>query len=48
MPVAESQQLPDPLARLPNAEAVQRALAVVPSWASVVTTNAYAPHPGAA
>jgi uncharacterized membrane protein len=43
-PFTESQQLPDPLARLPNAEAVYRGLAVVPPSASVVTTNAYAPH----
>jgi uncharacterized membrane protein len=43
-PFTESQQLPDPLARLPNAEAVRRALDVVPPEASVVTTNAYAPH----
>jgi uncharacterized membrane protein len=43
-PFAESQQLPDPLARLPNTEAVYRALPVVPPGASVVTTNAYAPH----
>lgn len=43
-PFTESQELPAPLARLSNAEAVPRALAVVPSKASVVTTNAYAPH----
>jgi uncharacterized membrane protein len=43
-PFAEDQTLPDPLAKLPNAEAVRRALAVVPPGASVVTTNAYAPH----
>jgi uncharacterized membrane protein len=43
-PFTESQQLPDPLADLPNAEAVYMALPLVPSDASVVTTNAYAPH----
>ena len=43
-PFTESQELPAPLARLPNAEAVRRALVVVPPDASVVTTNAYAPH----
>jgi uncharacterized membrane protein len=43
-PFTESQQLPDPLAHLPNAEAVYRALPLVPPGASLVTTNAYAPH----
>jgi uncharacterized membrane protein len=43
-PFTENQELPDPLALLPNAEAVYRALAVVPPDASLVTTNAYAPH----
>ena len=43
-PFTESQQLPDPLAHLSNAEAVYRALPLVPPGASVVTTNAYAPH----
>ena len=43
-PFNESQALPSPLAHLPNAEAVHRALDVVPPDASVVTTNAYAPH----
>jgi len=43
-PFTEGQELPPPLAELPNAEAVRRALATVPPDASVVTTNAYAPH----
>jgi len=43
-PFTEGQELPPPLAELPNAEAVHRALATVPPDASVVTTNAYAPH----
>jgi uncharacterized membrane protein len=43
-PFTEGQELPPPLAELPNAEAVYRALATVPPGASVVTTNAYAPH----
>jgi len=43
-PFTESQELPDPLADLTNAEVVRSALDVVPSDASVVTTNAYAPH----
>jgi uncharacterized membrane protein len=43
-PFTEEQELPPPLAELPNAEAVYRALATVPPDASVVTTNAYAPH----
>jgi len=43
-PFTEGQELPPPLAELPNAEAVHRALAIVPPGASVVTTNAYAPH----
>jgi len=43
-PFTEDQELPAPLAHLPNAEAVRRALATVPPAASVVTTNAYAPH----
>jgi uncharacterized membrane protein len=43
-PFTEGQELPPPLAELPNAEAVYRALATVPPDASVVTTNAYAPH----
>ncbi|MBE9506812.1 MAG: DUF2079 domain-containing protein [Chloroflexi bacterium] len=43
-PFTEAQELPAPLVHLPNAEAVHRALATVPPEASVVTTNAYAPH----
>jgi uncharacterized membrane protein len=43
-PFTEGQELPPPLTELPNTEAVYRALATVPSAASVVTTNAYAPH----
>lgn len=43
-PFTEEQELPAPLAELPNAETVYRALATVPPGASVVTTNAYAPH----
>jgi uncharacterized membrane protein len=43
-PFTERQELPPPLAELPNAEAVYRALDTVPATASVVTTNAYAPH----
>jgi uncharacterized membrane protein len=43
-PFTEGQELPPPLADLPNADAVYRALATVPPKASVVTTNAYAPH----
>jgi uncharacterized membrane protein len=43
-PFTEGQELPPPLARLPRPEAVHRALATVPAEASVVTTNAYAPH----
>jgi uncharacterized membrane protein len=43
-PFIEGQELPPPLADLPNTEAVYRALATVPPDASVVTTNAYAPH----
>ncbi|TET50573.1 MAG: DUF2079 domain-containing protein, partial [Anaerolineales bacterium] len=40
----QAEWLPAPLAQLPNADAVHRALAIVPPGASVVTTNAYAPH----
>lgn len=43
-PFTEAGALPSPLARLPNADAVRRALAIVPSEVSLVTTNAYAPH----
>jgi uncharacterized membrane protein len=43
-PFTEDQALPSPLVKLPNAQAVRRALAVVPPQSSVVTTNAYAPH----
>lgn len=43
-PFTEAQELPAPLVRLSNAEAVNRALATVPPELSVVTTNAYAPH----
>jgi uncharacterized membrane protein len=43
-PFSEKQEVPAPLAALPNAQAVRRALATVPPAASVVTTNAYAPH----
>lgn len=43
-PFTEGQELPPPLAELPNAEAVYRALKTVPAGVSVVTTNAYAPH----
>jgi uncharacterized membrane protein len=43
-PFTEAQELPDPLVNLSNAEAVYRALAVVPPGLSTVTTNAYAPH----
>jgi len=43
-PFTEAQDVPAPLAQLPNAEAVCRALATVPPALSVVTTNAYAPH----
>jgi uncharacterized membrane protein len=43
-PFTEGQDLPPPLAELPNAEAVYRALDTVPDGLSVVTTNAYAPH----
>ncbi len=43
-PFTESQELPAPLTHLSNAEAVERALDVVPPGMSVVTTNAYAPH----
>jgi len=43
-PFSENQALPAPLTQLPNAEAVYRALDAVPPDASVVTTNAYAPH----
>ncbi|MBN1815306.1 MAG: DUF2079 domain-containing protein, partial [Anaerolineae bacterium] len=43
-PFTEGQELLPPLADLPNTEAVYRALAAVPQDASVVTTNAYAPH----
>jgi uncharacterized membrane protein len=43
-PFTEGQELPPPLAELPNAEAVYRALDMVPAGASVVTTNVYAPH----
>jgi uncharacterized membrane protein len=43
-PFTEGQELPPPLTELPNAEAVYRALSTVPPDASVVTTNAYAPH----
>jgi uncharacterized membrane protein len=43
-PFTESDELLAPLADLPNTEAVYRALATVPLGASVVTTNAYAPH----
>jgi len=43
-PFTEGKELPPPLAELPNAEAVCQALATVPPKASVVTTNAYAPH----
>jgi uncharacterized membrane protein len=43
-PFTEGKELPPPLVELPNAEAVYQALATVPPEASVVTTNAYAPH----
>jgi uncharacterized membrane protein len=43
-PFSEDREVPAPLTELPNAEAVHRALATVPPDASVVTTNAYAPH----
>jgi uncharacterized membrane protein len=43
-PFTEDQQLPAALARLPNEEAVYGALPYVPPEASLVTTNAYAPH----
>jgi len=43
-PFAESQQLPGALAELTNSEAVYRALPHVPAQATLVTTNAYAPH----
>jgi uncharacterized membrane protein len=43
-PFTEGQELPPPLENLSNTEAVYRALATVPPAASVVTTNAYAPH----
>ena len=43
-PFTESQMVPAPLRQLSNAAAVYRALDVVPPDASVVTTNAYAPH----
>jgi uncharacterized membrane protein len=43
-PFRESQMVPPPLQQLSNAEAVYRALDAVPPDASVVTTNAYAPH----
>ncbi len=43
-PFTEGQELLPPLENLPNTEAVYRALATVPPDASVVTTNAYAPH----
>jgi uncharacterized membrane protein len=43
-PFTEAQDVPAPLAQLPNHEAVVRALAFVPPGLSVVTTNAYAPH----
>jgi len=43
-PFTEVQALPAALTHLPNAEAVHDALATVPPEASVVTTNAYAPH----
>jgi uncharacterized membrane protein len=43
-PFYEDQELPSPLAQLSNAEAVYRALTTVPPYATVVTTNAYAPH----
>jgi uncharacterized membrane protein len=43
-PFTEAQDVPAPLAQLPNREAVIRALGTVPPKVSVVTTNAYAPH----
>jgi uncharacterized membrane protein len=43
-PFMEAQDLPAPLARLPNGDAVKRALSIIPPDALVVTTNAYAPH----
>jgi uncharacterized membrane protein len=43
-PFSEDREVPAPLTELSNAEAVHRALATVPPDASVVTTNAYAPH----
>jgi uncharacterized membrane protein len=43
-PFTEGEELPPPLAHLPNAEAIYQALVTVPPDASVVTTNAYAPH----
>jgi uncharacterized membrane protein len=43
-PISEERDVLPALTKLPNAEAVYRALATVPREASVVTTNAYAPH----